>query len=307
MRKSNKILEVENHEIYQYYRSRLIAAALAQFEWDNLPETCDRRYLEYSLLTAGTAAFYIPEGQDFWLSTNYVFDGTFDVYGYPTSIKGMGYNAANIPTSKFYVCYDNVLREPLISKIDLYARLLYETHQVYRSNLRQQTSPYIVVGAKKKAMSFQTIIQQIMSFIPVVPLDNGISPDDIKPLDMRVDFKGRDILDCLKVIWAEALSMLGITAQTTKKERLTDDEVHLNRMADMIALNTRLMTRIDFCNKINKAEGLDLAVNLSTQIPELQPFMDPAIDMLDEISPTGWTPQASVKYNEHKEVEDDNT
>ena len=53
MRKSDRQLVIENSEIYQYYFERLVNLALAQFEWHNLPRTCDRLYFEKSLLFSG--------------------------------------------------------------------------------------------------------------------------------------------------------------------------------------------------------------------------------------------------------------
>ena len=88
--------------------------------------------------------------------------------------------------------------------------------------------------------------------------------DSIKTFDMQVDFKGNDILDALKTTWAEALSMLGITAKQTKKERLLQDELTINRMEDLLSLNARLLNRVDFCNKMNKKYGMNLSVNLSS-------------------------------------------
>ena len=80
------------------------------------------------------------------------------------------------------------------------------------------------------------------------------------------------MLQALKTVWAEALSMLGITAETTKKERLISNEIMINRQEDLISLNSRLLNRVEFCNKMNKKYGLDLSVNLSSENTELNPF-----------------------------------
>ena len=273
MRREDKTLMVQNSEIYLYYKERLINLALAQFEWHGLPETCDRLWFERSLLFNGKAAMYQPTGLDVWLSTDYLQVGDFDVYGYPTKIVGIGYNAKNIETDNWKILYDNMTRTTLIPKIDLYARLLWEVHNTFRSNLQQQITPYLVATTRNQALTFKNLFNRIFCFQPVIEIKNTENIDEIiKTFNLGVEFKGLEMLDCLKRLWAEALAMLGITAETTKKERLIEGEITLNRQEDNIGLNARLLNRLDFCNKMNKEYGLELSVNLSSEIEEARNF-----------------------------------
>lgn len=277
-------LFISNQEIYQYYRERLINLALSQFEWHGLPESCDRLYFEKRLLFDGKACFLKPVGSDEWLSLGYVNNGSLDVYGYPTSILGVGYNAANIEADEWEFLYDNMTKQSLLYKIDLYARLLWEVHNTFRSNLNHQITPYLVVTKRDQQLSFKNLFNRIFGFQQVIELRNNFDPDAIKTLDTKVDFRGLELLDCLKVVWAEALAMLGITAETTKKERLIGDEITMNRQEDIISLNSRLMNRVQFCNKMNEKYGMNLSVNLSSQDTELQPFQgDYAMGALSNI------------------------
>ena len=273
MRREDKTLMVQNSEIYLYYKERLINLALAQFEWHGLPETCDRLWFERSLLFNGKAAMYQPTGLDVWLSTDYLQVGDFDVYGYPTKIVGIGYNAKNIETDNWKILYDNMTRTTLIPKIDLYARLLWEVHNTFRSNLQQQITPYLVATTRNQALTFKNLFNRIFGFQPVIEIKNTENIDEIiKTFNLGVEFKGLEMLDCLKRLWAEALAMLGITAETTKKERLIEGEITLNRQEDNIGLNARLLNRLDFCNKMNKEYGMELSVNLSSEIEEARNF-----------------------------------
>ena len=267
MRSEDKVLVIENSQIYRYYRERLINIALAQFEWHGLPDTCDRLYFEKSLLFNGKACMCKPTGTDFWLSLDWIYKGRLDVYGYPTDIRGVGFGSHNlIETEEWEILYDNMTFASLMPMIDLYAKLLWEVHNTYRSNLQQQITPYIVATTRNKELSFKNFFNRVKGFQPVITVNDASNlEDEIKTLDLNVDFKGTDILNNLKVIWAEALSMLGITAETTKKERLLNDEITLDRQEDMISLNSRLLNRVEFCNKMNAKHGLDLSVNLSSE------------------------------------------
>lgn len=271
MRREDKVLVIENSQIYRYYRERLINIALAQFEWHGLPDTCDRLYFEKSLLFNGKACMCKPTGTDFWLSLDWIYKGRLDVYGYPTDIRGVGFGSHNlIETEEWEILYDNMTFASLMPMIDLYAKLLWEVHNTYRSNLQQQITPYIVATTRNKELSFKNFFNRVKGFQPVVTVNDASNlEDEIKTLDLNVDFKGTDILNNLKVIWAEALSMLGITAETTKKERLLNDEITLDRQEDMISLNSRLLNRVEFCNKMNAKHGLDLSVNLSSETMQM--------------------------------------
>lgn len=286
MRREDKNLIIRNSEIYMYYRERLINLALAQFEWHGLPETCDRLYFEKSLLFNGKAAMGKVTGTDIWLGLDYIYKGTLDVYGYPTDIRLVPANGRNglIEVDEWQFLFDNMTWASLMPKIDLYARLLWEVHNTYRSNLQQQITPYLIRTTRNESLGIKNLFNRIMGFQPVIEVKNSFDPESIQTIDTRVDFKGTELLENLKVLWAEALSMLGITAETTKKERLLNDEITIDRQEDIISLNSRLLNRVDFCNKMNKKFGFDLSVNLSSNDVQLNPYPgDMAIKTLDEL------------------------
>lgn len=285
MRNSEKSLIINNVEIYNYYRERLINLALSQFEWHGLPETCNRLFMEKSLLFNGKACFIKPEGTDFWLSTDWILKGPLDVYGWPTDIRGVGFGQYNhIEGDEWEVFYDNMTLTSLLPKIDMYAKLLWECHNTYRSNLQQQITPYVVLTSKNESLSVKNMFNRIFGFQPVVEVKNTFDPSTIQTIDTRVDFKGKELLENLKVLWAEALSMLGITGETSKKERLISDEIVLNRQEDVISLNSRLSNRIEICNKMNKKYGWNLSVNLVDADTKIGTAPDGVIDTLSEFS-----------------------
>lgn len=290
MRREDKRLVIDNSQIYSYYRERLINLALAQFEWHGLPETMDRLYFEKSLLFNGKAAAGKVTGTDIWLGLDYIYKGNLDVYGYPTDIRLVPANGQHglIEVDEWQMLFDNMTWASLMPKIDLYAKLLWEVHNTYRSNLQQQITPYLVLTTRNESLGIKNLFNRIMGFQPVVEVKNSFDPSTIQTLDTRVDFKGTELLENLKVIWAEALSMLGITAETTKKERLLNNEITIDRQEDVISLNSRLLNRVEFCNKMNNKYGFNLSVNLSSNDMQLNPYPgDAAIQTLDELGVDG--------------------
>lgn len=300
MRREDKNLVIENSEIYTYYRERLINLALAQFEWHGLPETCDRLYFEKSLLFNGKAAMGRVTGTDIWLGLDYIYKGTLDVYGYPKDIRLVPANGQHglIEVEEWQFLFDNMTWASLMPKINLYAKLLWEVHSVYRSNLTQQITPYLIPVARNESLSIKNMFNRIMGFQPVIELKNSFNIDNIKTLDTRVEFKGTELLENLKILWAEALSMLGITAETTKKERLLADEITIDRQEDILSLNSRLLNRVEFCNRMNKKFDFDLSVNISSNDIKFEPYpLDYAAQTLDNVSVKSYRNYRSYKDN----------
>ena len=61
----------------QYY-NRLVDLAISQFEWINLPPTCDRRFLELALFADGMAVFFKDEVMGY-LTLQCMISGPLDV------------------------------------------------------------------------------------------------------------------------------------------------------------------------------------------------------------------------------------
>lgn len=269
--------------IYRMYRERLINLALSQFTWTGLPDTCNELYLERTLLFCGKACIARPKGLDFWVSLDFVNNGDgVDIYGFPKGIKAVSNNGACSPmdVDDYVLIYDNRTFSTLMPLIDAYAKQLWEVHQTYRSNLQQQITPYIVATNNNRRNGFKNFFNRFKGFEPVLYVENHVDLNEaIQTHDLRVDFKGTELSENIKFWWAEALSVLGITAETTKKERLISDEIQLNRMEDMISVNSRARNRVMSCNELNKKYGFDISVNLASQ--DLNP---PGSDLMFDYS-----------------------
>lgn len=270
------LMLIDNQRIYQYYKSRLINLALAQFIWEGLPDTCDRLYFEKQLLFTGKAAMMKPVGSDEWLSLGYVSVGKLSVYGYPTEIKGVGFNNANIDTEEWEFLYDNMTKQSLLEGIDLYAKLLAEIHATFRCNVQKQNTPYVVTGSKYQELSFKNIFLKIFSHAPYLMLKKPEDLNAIQVLNLQVPFVGKDLLEVLKITWDEAISMLGIAPAgglNDKKERLIVDEVAMAREENIIARNARELNRKEFCKKMAK-HGIDIDVHIAEQLDVGLPIGD---------------------------------
>lgn len=290
MRREDENLVVQNSMIYRGYRERLINLALSQFKWHGLPDTCNALYLERTLLFTGKACLCKPKGTDFWLSLDYVQKGGVDVYGFPEDIRGISNNGkcSPIEVDEWEILFDNNTFTTLMPLIDYYAKQMWEVHQTYRSNLQQQITPYVVATNTNEKNGWKNFFNRFKGYEPVMYVKSHVDlKDSIETLDLRVPFIGPELTENLKFWWAEALSVLGITAETTKKERLLDDEIALNRMEDVISINSRAANRVELCNKMNEKHGFNLSVNLASDEPMYNKdfMLDYSSELAEEMPP----------------------
>lgn len=283
MNKQKKMLIVEDYQLYQHYLERLVNIALSQIEWHGLPETCDALYFERVLLYNGTAAMLKVEGTDMWATLGYVMQHGLTWYGYPASILGVK-AAGNSITHDFNtdikklkhgatlkpdgdsweILYDNRTMEPLMPSLQRYAKLLSECHTALRINLQKQTIPVIVLTDSNERLTMANIINQLYAHEPALLVNKTLDMDSFKTLELpHADFNGNAIMELLKSLWAEAVAILGIAPQSTKRERMLDQELTLNNQEALTIRSSRLLNRVEFCNRMNKKYGLNLSVNLT--------------------------------------------
>lgn len=301
--------EINNSQIYNYYRSRLINLYMSRFEWD-LPDTCDQWFLEDSFLRSGTACLMQEEITGDWLSLGYVYMGNLNIYGYPTEIRGVGYaggtergkkqfDFTNLKPreNKFSIGFDNMSRTAPMVTINTFAYLLWEVHMTYRSNLTQQNTPYIITAPKNLMLSIKNLMLKIFAKERVIELNNTQNIEDIiKVLDLKVDFKGKELLETLDIIWNMALAMLGLMNGTEKKERMIKVETDMNQWENLTVLGGTLMARekmLDKAIKLGMPGNPDVKIR---KIPMEELVSYPAQQMM--YAPMGYNTGETIEKGE---------
>ena len=75
-----------NSQTYVDYLERMKKIALSMFEWVNLPDTMNSRYLEMCLYYKGQAALLYDEDYGF-INTQAADSGYINIYGLPTKLN----------------------------------------------------------------------------------------------------------------------------------------------------------------------------------------------------------------------------
>ena len=300
-------LFIKNSDCFKLYQTRLIEMALSQFEWHGFPETCNRWFFERALLN-GSGAMYKPKDCDFWLSTGWVLQGDLNVYGLPTRITGVGANGKTsmieVDDDAWEICYDNMMHYGMMDKINFYATWLAEITLTHQSNLQNQINPIVVLSnTPGDTLSFKNFFKRVFAFDKVINVGKTFDVENVKTLDLQTPYV-TELLEDLKVVWAEALTMLGISYQSTKRERMLNNEIAMDRQADFISLNNRLLNRVEFCNLMNKKYGFNLSVNLSSDRnfeEEMYKFNDLATQALNVTRNTDTDAEPDEKEAEDNE------
>ena len=256
-----------NSETYYDYIDRFKKICLSMFEWVNLPESMNARYLEECLYYKGQAALLKDELYGF-INTQAASNGYLNIYGLPTEINCFSYQYNSI--RKLYtglegtedtdciLVMNNWQRVPTASTIELFCQRLAEAEMTASVNIKAQKTPVLIVVDENQRLMMENLYSQYDGNRPFIFGDkNQLSENAIKCISTGADFIADKVMDYKKEIWNEALQFLGInTLQTEKKERLITDEASSNNELINLNLQSMLIPRQEAAKQFNKLFGL---------------------------------------------------
>lgn len=246
----------------QYY-NRLVDLAISQFEWINLPPTCDRRFLELSLFADGMAVFFKDEVMGY-LTLQCMISGPLDVYRIPIYRRAYASNGYQMELSKenSVLIFNNSLHINSQLDIEMYAWRLYEIQRAIDTNVKLQKNPKIITCSETQRLTIINLFKQYEGNYPFIFADKQMDLSGLNAIDISAPYVA-DKLQVLKgLVWNEAMTYLGIgNTNDEKRERLNTLEVK-SGMGDVEAQRyTKLMEREIACERINAMfPGLNLEV-----------------------------------------------
>lgn len=253
---------ISGEEKYNLYLERFIEIALAQIQWNNLPEEVDARYLELSLLKNGSALFFNEEiyGYIGLGTTSY---GKWNIYGIPEERIAYGANGTQFKrNSKNSVIIWNKLshnNEWLL--LTDFASKLALIDEILMVNVNAQKTPIILKCSERQRLTLKNLYEKYRGNIPFIFADEGLDLNSIQTLSTGAPYIAQQLYELKMNIWNEALTYLGVVnIQTNKKERLITDEVSRLNGGTMASRETRLKAREIACKEINKMFGLNISV-----------------------------------------------
>lgn len=253
-----------NNLTYEQYVDRLTELAVSMFEWNNLPETIDPRYIEMALFLNGCVVYFRDEviGD---LCLDCVAQGSFDVYGYP--IRRRAYSRYNhyqkyLNADDSVIVWNNFLRKNNVLDMQMFARRLYNLDRIIDVNANAQKTPVIVTATEKQRLTMLNLYMKYEGNEPFIFGDANLDLNGLKVLNTGAPYVADKIYTLKMQIWNEALTYLGISnMNVTKKERLTTDEVTRNSGGTIASRYSRLESRREAVKKINEMFGTEIEVN----------------------------------------------
>jgi hypothetical protein len=254
---------VKNHLVVQSWLNRIVELALCVFEYHNVPDTIDIRYLEKTLITKGCAAWFRDDVTGALLALQGVTQGQFDVYGNPRIRQAVGYNGytRTVSDSDSVLMWNNYQRVPSYPVLLNYARQIADIERIIEVNVSGQKTPKIIQCSKDQFLSFKNIEMKTEGNQKYIFIDNELNPNLLKVLDMTVPYVADKLYDIKNLLIAECLSYIGIPANAIeKKERINLLELELSNANTDAQRYTRLISRQEALEAINKMFGTNISV-----------------------------------------------
>lgn len=256
-----------NSQTYVDYLERMKKIALSMFEWVNLPDTMNSRYLEMCLYYKGQAALLYDEDYGF-INTQAADSGYINIYGLPTKLNCYSYlynkmRELYVPNTKLpaeeecILVMNNYQRVPTAATICLYAERLTEAQRACDVNVKAQKTPILLLTDKNQELTLRNMYAQYDGNSPVIFGDrNLLAEKPIDSINTNADFVANDVREYMQGIWNDFLCFIGINNLSEKKERMITTEANTNNELVNLNMQSYLIPRKQACKEFNEKFGL---------------------------------------------------
>ena len=264
----------QNNNQYGMYLERLTELAVSMFEWENLPDTCDERFLELTLFTNGYAVFFEDEDlsrtglsdsdNGSYLALPVATNGRWNVYNIPTKRMAYASNGYNkvLDTNDSVMIYNNLLHTNSVNICRTYAKRLYNLDRIVDVNANAQKTPVLILANEQQRLTMLQVYQKWDGNEPVIFGDRDLDMKLVQALHTDAPYVADKIQSLKTELWNEVLTYLGISnISFQKKERMISDEVLRNQGGTIASRYSRLNARRQSADQINKMFGLNIEVN----------------------------------------------
>lgn len=252
-----------NNATYLQYYMHLAELAMSMFEWKNLPDTVDARFLELTLFEDGQIVFFKDEELGF-LCLQCAVNGGFNVYRIPTNRRAYAVNGyqKNLTENDSVIIYNNFLRTNSMLDVRNFAERLYNIDRAIDVNINAQKTPILIKCDEQQRLTMLNTYQQYDGNQPVIFGDKALNTNAFQVLNTGAPLVADKLYTLKTQLWNECLTYLGISnINVQKKERLITDEVTRNQGGTIASRYARLEARRQACDQINRMFGLNVECN----------------------------------------------
>lgn len=267
----------QNKTSYLNYCEKLIQIALSMFEWHDLPDTCDERFLELQLLEKGYCLFFADEIMGY-LTLPCTIGGRLNVYNIPMQRRAYASNGYQNEKTEAdsVIIYNNTLHTNDYIMIENYAKRLWKIDQIIGINANAQKTPLLIACDEKQRLTLKNLYQKYDGNQPFIFGDKSLTTTVMQAINTGAPYVADKLYQLRTDIYNEALTFLGVSnIQIQKKERLITDEVQQMNGGVVSGRQSRLQARQQACDQINKMFGLSISVTVRENGTEKENNPDP--------------------------------
>lgn len=261
-----------NNRTYLQYYNRLTELAISMFEWKNLPDSIDPRFLEMCLFSDGMCVFFKDEVLGF-LSLQCMIGGKLNVYRIPNERRAYAPNGYNRPldAKNSVIIFNNYLHTNSMLDVEMFSKRLYNLDRAIDVNANAQKTPVLIQCDEKQRLTMINLYKQYEGNEPFIFGNNSLDVNGLKVLQTGAPYVADKLYELKVQIWNEALTYLGISnINTVKKERMITDEVTRNQGGVVASRYSRLESRRQACKQINDMFGLNIWCDYREDFQDVQ-------------------------------------
>lgn len=250
------------------FRADMLNKSLTMFEWKNLPDTLPAVEIEKQLQTNGYTIIAKVQGNV------YAFQGGFsgqDPYNQPTKAivnnPSLKYNGTFTINENCVIIKNDDMQQGLMHIYNKYGSLLIENQITMLMTDYNYRMPFTISSKDDSTTQsareyLQKIIDGSLGVIGEAKLFDAlkVTPTNNKGVNSFADLYGYQ-----QFIEAQLNNTIGLaTNNNMKRERLTTNEIEVNKNASFPLIDNMLRNRKQAVEKINKMFDLDIDVEFSS-------------------------------------------
>lgn len=254
---------VKNSVAYNQYVERLTELSISMFDWKNLPDTVDPRYMELALFSDGMTVFFKDDIIGY-LCLKVMATQPWSVYEIPLGRRAYAVNGyqKELTDKDSVIIYNNMIHTNSLTMVRMFAERLYSLDRIVEINANAQKTPLLVQGSETQRLTLKNLYKEYEGNSPVIFGDKNLDLNALKVLKTDAPYIADKIYQLKTQMWNEALTYLGISnLNIQKKERLISDEAIRSQGGTIASRYSRLESRREACEQINKMFGLDIEVD----------------------------------------------
>lgn len=267
----------DNMDYYVFYLKRFEELSIAMFEWKNLPDSVDPRFLEETLFMNGSAVFFLdtdlerytglsePQTETgTYLTLPVAMNGQWDVYNVPTNRRAYASNnyQKDLDQNNSVIIFNNMIRTNSVDICTTYAKRLWNLDAAIMINANAQKTPILIQATEPQRLTMLNLYKEYNGNQPFIFGDKNLDLNGIKALNTEAPYVADRLYELKTRITNEALTYLGISnVSYQKKERLISDEVSRSMGGTIANRYSRLNARREAAKQINDMFGLNIEVD----------------------------------------------